>query len=73
MWNAGPAPTRMIEVISPVGFEHFFRELADLTAADLPQFPDMMALAGRYGLQIGQADRLPGLISHYGLAPPPGG
>ena len=26
MWNAGPSPARMIEVISPAGFEHFFRE-----------------------------------------------
>src|SRR4029077_14125187 len=33
MWNAGPSPARMIEVISPAGFEHFFREMADLAAA----------------------------------------
>jgi hypothetical protein len=26
MWNAGLEPARMIEVISPAGFEHFFRE-----------------------------------------------
>jgi len=39
MWNAGPARARMIEVISPVGFERFFRELADLTAAGPPQSP----------------------------------
>lgn len=25
MWNAGTSPARMIEVISPAGFEHFFR------------------------------------------------
>jgi len=25
MWNAGPVPARMIEIISPAGFEHFFR------------------------------------------------
>ena len=24
MWNAGEVPARMIEVISPAGFEHFF-------------------------------------------------
>jgi len=45
MWNAGPEPARMIEVISPAGFEHFFRELADLTAAGPPQLPEVMALA----------------------------
>ena len=32
MWNAGSTPARMIEVISPAGFEGFFRELTDMTA-----------------------------------------
>src|ERR1700736_1624979 len=67
MWNAGPEPARMIEVISPAGFEHFFREMADLTAAGPPQFPEVMALADRYGLQLGQPDWLPELIARYHL------
>jgi hypothetical protein len=33
MWNAGTVPARMIEIISPAGFENFFRDLTDLTAA----------------------------------------
>ena len=73
MWNAGPEPARMIEVISPAGFEHFFREMADLTAAGPPQLPEVMALADRYGLQFGQPDWLPDLIARYHLTPPPGG
>jgi quercetin dioxygenase-like cupin family protein len=32
MWNAGKTPARMIEVISPSGFEHFFREVSELVA-----------------------------------------
>src|SRR5215472_10850634 len=72
MWNAGPVPARMIEVISPAGFEHFFREMAELTAAGPPQFPDVMALADRYGLYFGQPDWLPELIARYHLTPPPG-
>lgn len=72
MWNAGIAPARMIEVISPAGFEHFFRELADMVAAGPPQFPDVAALAGRYGLQFGQPDWLAELVSRYHLTPPPG-
>jgi mannose-6-phosphate isomerase-like protein (cupin superfamily) len=72
MWNAGPEPARMIEVISPAGFEHFFREMADLTAARPPQLPEVMALADRYGLQFGQPDWLPDLIARYHLTPPPG-
>ena len=30
MWNAGDVEARMIEVITPAGFERFFEELADL-------------------------------------------
>jgi len=72
MWNAGTSPARMIEVISPAGFEHFFHELADMTAAGPPQPPDVMDLADRYGLQLGRPDWLPDLISRYHLTPPPG-
>ncbi|HUL27244.1 MAG TPA: hypothetical protein VLW44_15925 [Streptosporangiaceae bacterium] len=72
MWNAGTSPARMIEVISPAGFEHFFRELADQISAGPPQPPDVMALAGRYGLEFGQPDWLPELISRYHLTLPPG-
>jgi quercetin dioxygenase-like cupin family protein len=39
MWNAGSSPARMIEVISPAGFEHFFRELADMAAGGPPRSP----------------------------------
>jgi hypothetical protein len=72
MWNAGAMPARMIEVISPAGFAHFFRELADVIAVGPPQPPDVTALAGEYGLQLGQPDWLPELISRYHLTPPPG-
>jgi quercetin dioxygenase-like cupin family protein len=71
MWNAGPSPARMIEVISPAGFEHFFRELAGMLTAGPPQPSALMALADRYGLQFGQPDWLPDLIARYGLTPLP--
>jgi mannose-6-phosphate isomerase-like protein (cupin superfamily) len=29
-WNAGDEPCRILEIISPAGFEHFFAELVDL-------------------------------------------
>jgi uncharacterized cupin superfamily protein len=31
-WNAGDQPARLLELISPAGFEHYFRELAPLLA-----------------------------------------
>jgi hypothetical protein len=47
-WNAGNTACRVLEIISPAGFEHFFDELAELIAqgasADL-----INALAARYG------------------------
>ena len=73
MWNAGTTPARMIEVISPAGFEHFFRELAEIVAAGPPEPAQMAELANRYGLQFGRPDWLPGIIDRYNLTPPPMG
>ena len=72
MWNAGAVPARMIEVISPAGFEGFFWELADLIEAGAPEFEKIAALADGYGLVFGEADWLPDVIARYGLTPPPG-
>jgi mannose-6-phosphate isomerase-like protein (cupin superfamily) len=32
-WNAGDEPARLLELISPAGFENYFREMAPLLAA----------------------------------------
>jgi quercetin dioxygenase-like cupin family protein len=73
MWNAGKVPARMIEVISPAGFENFFREVSDLVAAGPPDLAAIGALAQPYGLEFGQANWLPDLIERYHLTPPFGG
>jgi quercetin dioxygenase-like cupin family protein len=70
MWNAGGGPARMIEIISPAGFERFFRDVADLAATGTADVPDFLALAGDYGLQFGEPDWLPDVIERYGLTPP---
>src|SRR5919107_959903 len=48
-WNAGDEPCRILEIISPAGFEHFFAEALDrMAAADAPsaaQVPDVGGLA----------------------------
>lgn len=50
-WNAGDVPARMIEVISPAGFENFFFEVSELLlGVAQPDAIDVAALAGRYGL-----------------------
>lgn len=67
MWNAGPTPARMIEIITPAGFEHFFREVADLIAAG-PTAADQGAdLAERYGLEFAEPEWLPEIIKRFGL------
>lgn len=71
MWNAGPVPARMIEVISPAGFEHFFREVADLVAAGPLRLSDLAPLGEQYGLQFAEPEWLPDVIARYGLTPPP--
>jgi hypothetical protein len=63
MWNAGKVPARMIEIISPAGFEGFFRELADLAEAGQPPFDQIAALAASYGLEFGDAEWLPDVIA----------
>jgi mannose-6-phosphate isomerase-like protein (cupin superfamily) len=72
MWNAGSVPARMIEVISPAGFEKFFRELTDITATGPPKPEDMGVLAERYQLPFAEPDWLPDVIARYNLTPPPG-
>jgi hypothetical protein len=70
MWNAGPVPARMIEIISPAGFELFFRDVSELAATGAADAPDFVALAESYGLQLGEPDWMPDVIARYGLTPP---
>jgi quercetin dioxygenase-like cupin family protein len=73
MWNAADVPARMIEVISPAGFENFFRELSEmLVSVSNPDVALIAELAGRYGLSFGQPEWLPDVISRFNLTPPPG-
>jgi quercetin dioxygenase-like cupin family protein len=69
MWNAGAVPARMIEVISPAGFERFFLELTEMTSTGAPDPVAMVALAARYQLPFAQPAWLPDVISRYGLTP----
>ncbi|WP_347058414.1 hypothetical protein ABC795_16975 [Blastococcus sp. HT6-30] len=70
MWNAGTAPARMIEIISPAGFELFFRDVADLAEARTTDPAPFVALAASYGLEFGEPDWQADLLRRYGLTPP---
>src|SRR4029453_19354064 len=70
VWNAGSVPARMIELISPSGFEHLFREVADLVEAGPPPVDQIAALAANYGLEFGEADWLPAALAPPRVNPP---
>lgn len=72
MWNAGSTPARMIEVITPAGFERFFREFVDITDAGRPDRAKIAELGARYQLPFVQPDWLADVIARYDLTPPPG-
>src|SRR5450759_1550034 len=74
MWNAGSTPARMIEIISPAGFEKYFVELAEAVAAagGVPDPSTMGAIAGRVGLSFDLGE-VPDLVARYGLIAPCGG
>ena len=65
-WNAGDHPARLLEIISPAGFEEFFRELVDLGGVNNAN-PDLFsALCSRYGLEIDIAS-VPDLVARFGV------
>jgi hypothetical protein len=72
MWNAGQTPARMIEVITPAGFENFFHALAEIVAAGPPEPAAMVKLSDEYGLQLHQPEWMDDLIARYGLRNPLG-
>ena len=65
-WNAGDEPCRILEIISPAGFERFFAEL-DAIGGALRANPEAVAeLSQHYGLEM-QPETVPELIDRFGL------
>jgi mannose-6-phosphate isomerase-like protein (cupin superfamily) len=71
IWNAGKAPARTIEVISPAGLEEYFRGLSGLAASGPPDVAEVGELAGRFELEFAQPDWLPDILHRFDLTPPP--
>jgi mannose-6-phosphate isomerase-like protein (cupin superfamily) len=65
-WNAGDEPTRILEIISPAGFERFFEELVDMGGVLKAQPQQLAELCARYGLEM-QPDSVPGLLERFDL------
>jgi mannose-6-phosphate isomerase-like protein (cupin superfamily) len=65
-WNAGDEPARILEIISPAGFEGFFAELVDLGGVAQADPQVLGALCERYELEM-DPDSVPGLVERFGL------
>ena len=68
-WNAGDEPARILEIISPAGFERFFEELVDLGGVTQAEPQILAQLCGRYELEM-DPESVPGLIERFGLVFP---
>ncbi len=65
-WNAGPAPARLIEIITPGGFERFFQTLGELVARG-ERTPERLAQeAAKYAMTYDMA-WVPELEARYGV------
>ena len=65
-WNAGDTPARILEIISPAGFEGYFHELVEMLHHGAPTGPERTALASRYGLDV-DPHSIPRLTAQHGL------
>jgi mannose-6-phosphate isomerase-like protein (cupin superfamily) len=65
-WNAGDEPCRILEIIAPAGFEHFFRELDALGGALNADPAELAALNARHGLEM-KPESVPELLERFEL------
>jgi quercetin dioxygenase-like cupin family protein len=66
-WNSTDQPARLLEIISPAGFEAYFAELgAILGVGGPPDISALLHLADRYGMALDPAS-IPRLVAAHAL------
>ena len=65
-WNAGDEPCRILEIIAPAGFEHYFAELVDMGGVANASPEALGELCARYELEM-DPDSIPGLLERFNL------
>jgi mannose-6-phosphate isomerase-like protein (cupin superfamily) len=65
-WNAGDRPARILEIISPAGFEKFFDTMSEAAGRGELDPPSMAALAAEYGTEV-DLNSVPRLLAAHGL------
>ncbi len=69
-WNQTESPARILEIISPAGFEKYFEEVAELAALHVPpDDPRRTALSEKYHVEFDRV-RVMELAQKYNLALP---
>ncbi len=68
-WNAGDEPCRILEIISPGGFEHLFDELGTAMAGSDFDTAQDMEISARYGIEA-DPDSIGRLCAAHGLTYP---
>jgi len=68
-WNAGEEPARLLEIISPAGFEQYFADLVQLGGSARADRAALKALARRYGLET-RPESIPELVKRFDLVFP---
>jgi quercetin dioxygenase-like cupin family protein len=67
-WNAGDEPARLLELISPAGFENYFRDVAPLLAQPERDEAALGEVLSRYELDL-DFSTAPVLAERHGLHP----
>ena len=65
-WNAGDTPARILEIISPAGFEKFFDQATDMAARGELDPAKLVALAAEYGNEL-DLSSVPHLVATHGV------
>ena len=67
-WNPDDTPCRILEIIAPGGFEHFFDEMATLMAGEFD--PEKLAELGAHYGHYFKPETVPELCAEHGLTHP---
>lgn len=65
-WNAGDTPARILEIISPAGFEQFFAQIVELGGIMKADPQRLGELSAQYGLEMDPTS-VPSLVERFGL------
>jgi mannose-6-phosphate isomerase-like protein (cupin superfamily) len=68
-WNPDDTPCRILEIISPGGFERYFDEMASLVSRPDLDPAQLGELGARYGLEL-KPETVPQLCAEHGLDHP---